>query len=152
MARNREPSPTPLFDWRPPEAPAVRYQAPEEVRAASLAASFVRAMQLAEEASGKSREEIAKSMSDYLQQPVSKAVIDQYMSEAREDYVINVVRFLAFMDATRDFRLLSLLAAPFGLAIIDEKYLAAVEEAMCAEQIEALDRRKALARRKWRGA
>lgn len=140
-----------LLDWQPPEIPAVRYR-PDEIRAASLRASFLRAMSLAEEHCQKNREGIAAEMAGYLGEEVSKRVLDQYMSEAREDYTINVVRFLAFIHATRDFRLLSLLTEPFGLAVIEEKYLGAVEEAMCAEQIEALDRRKTMARRKWRGS
>jgi len=139
-----------LLAWRPPEPPAVRYREPEAIRAASIAASFIRAMKLAEDFSGKSRDEIAAEMADYLGDGTTKNVLDQYMSEAR-DYTINVVRFLAFIHATRDFRLLSLLAAPFGLAVIEEKYLGAVEEAMCAAEIEALGNRKALARRKWKG-
>lgn len=149
--RRRDDKTLSLFDWVPPAAPAVRYDAPEEVRAASLAATFIRGMAKAEEQSGKSREDIAAAMSGYLQQPVSKAILDQYMSEGREDYVINVVRFLAFMDATRDFRLLSLLAEPFGLAVIEKRYLAAVEEAMYAAEIEEMQAMKSVARRKWKG-
>lgn len=151
MAPRRDNRTLDLLGWQPPEPPAVRYREPQAVRAATLTTSFIRAMHLAEEHAQKSREEIAAEMAAYLGDGTTKNVLDQYMSEAR-DYTINVVRFLAFIHATRDFRLLTLLAEPFGLAVIEEKYLAAVEEAMCAEQIEALDKRKALARRKWRGA
>ncbi len=150
--RSRDTDTMNLLDWTPPAVPAMRYEKPEEVRAAGLRSSFLRAMRLAEEASDKSREQIASDMAAYLGEEVSKAVLDQYMSESRETYTINVIRFLAFIHATRDFRLLSLLAEPFGLAVIEEKYLGAVEEAMCAEQMEALDKRRVLARRKWRGA
>lgn len=152
MARPRDTRTLDLLAWQPPEPPAVRYREPEQVRAASLRSSFLRAMHMAERDCDKPREQIAAEMAAYLGEDVSKAVLDQYMSEARETYTINVVRFLAFIHATRDFRLLSLLAEPFGLAVIEERYLGAVEEAMCAEQMEVLDRRRALARRKWRGA
>jgi hypothetical protein len=151
MARRPDTRTLDLLAWKPPAAPALRYEEPEAVRAASLRASFLRAMSLAVEHSQKSREQVAADMAAYLGEEVSKTVLDQYMSEARETYTINVVRFLAFIHATRDFRLLSLLAEPFGLAVIEERYLAAVEEAMCAEQIEALERRQTMARRKWKG-
>lgn len=142
-----------LLAWEPPEPPAVRYDEPEAVavRAASLRASVIRAMRMAESASGKSRDQIAAEMSEYLGEDVSKPVLDQYMSEAREDYTVNVVRFLAFLHVTGDRRPLTLLAEPFGLALIDDRYLAAVEEAMCAEKIEELQKRAGHARRRWKG-
>lgn len=151
MARSRDTRTLDLLSWQPPEAPAVRYEEPEAVRAATLRTSFIRAMRLAEEKSGKSREQIAAEMSEYLGEDVSKPVLDQYMSEAREDYTINIVRFLAFVHVTGDFRVLSLLTEPFRLAVIDDRFLGAVEEAMCAEKIEELHERKVQARRKWRG-
>lgn len=138
-----------LFDYKPPEVPVVRYDAPEEVRGSGLRSSFLRAMRLAEEESGKSRESIAAEMAEYLGEDVSKGVLDQYMSEARETYTINVIRFLAYVHATQDFRPLSLLTEPFGLAVIDARYLGAVEEAMCGEEIEKLEKRKKAARGKW---
>lgn len=146
----RDPRTPDLFDWAPPAM--LRAFPKERVRAASLRASVAKAIGLALKECGRSRETIAEEIGAYLGENCSKAMLDAYASESREDHVINVVRFLALVHATRDFRLLQLLAEPFGLAVIDERYLSAVEDAMYAEQIETLSQRQKIARRRWKGA
>lgn len=152
MARTRDTRTLDLLSWEPPApppSPALRYEQPDAIRAASMRSQFLRGMKLAEEDSGLGREQIAEAMAAYLGEDVSKSVLDQYMSESRADYTINVIRFLAFIHATKDYRLLSLLAEPFGLAIIEKRWLGAVEEARLAKDMEALEQQRRDARRRW---
>lgn len=150
MARQRADRHTlDLLSWQPPE-PTKAFPA-EKVRAASLRAMVAKAVSLALKECGKPRETVVEEIAEYLGETVSKNVLDAYASESREDHVINVVRFLALVHATRDYRLLQMLAEPFGLAVIDERYLPAIEDAVLDDKITELQQRRQLARRKWRG-
>lgn len=140
-----------LLKWQPPAPPVARFQ-PAEVRAETLRAQICRAMKLAAEDSGKSRDELAADMSAFLEEPVSKPALDAAISQARDDHTINVVRFIAFVMATRDMRLLNLVASQLGMVCIEERYLGAVEEAMLTERIEKDEAARKMARRRWKGA
>lgn len=146
-----------LLNWQPPEV--VRQFEPEQVRAASLRAAVAKAVGAALKDCAQTRECVAEAMSEYLGEPVGKNILDAYASEAREEHVINVVRFLALVHATGDDRLLQLLVEPFGLAVIDRKYLPAIEAEMAADLIDEMrakitqmEQRQALARKRWKGA
>lgn len=145
----RDPRTPDLFDWQPPAM--LRAFPAERIRAAGVRASVAKAIGLALRECGRTREQVADEIGAYLGEDISKNMLDAYASESRADHVINIVRFLALVHATRDFRLLQLLAEPFGLAVIDDRYLPAIEDAMYAEQIETLSQRQRLARRRWRG-
>jgi hypothetical protein len=149
MAR-RDRNTLDLLAWAPP-TPTQAFP-PEKVRAASLRAQVAKAVALALRECGKAREQVAEDVSEYLGEPMPKTMLDAYASESREDHVINVVRFLALVHATRDYRLLQLLAEPFGLAVIDSRYLPAIEDAVLDDKIAELTQRRQLARRKWKGA
>lgn len=113
-----------LLDWTPPE-PVTRFDE-DQVRAASIAGKVCRGVSVSlKEAAeqGLSREDIARAMSDFLGAEVSKNMLDAYASQAREDHIINVVRFIALIHATKDRRLLEMIAEMFGWAVIDRKYL-----------------------------
>lgn len=133
--RPRCPGTLDLLSWTPPVT-SVRF-AEEEVRAASLATQFCRAMTLAIKDSGKSRDEIAAEMSVYLGEDVSVAMLNAYTSEARESHTINVVRFLALIHATGDMRLLSLLTAPFDHVAMPVKFERLARAFMLREQVQA---------------
>lgn len=144
-----------LLNWEPPQTSASFPE--EQVRAASLRAQISKAVALALKDCGKNRDEVAKEIGEYLGEACSKNILDAYASESREDHVINVVRFMALIHATGDVRLLQMLAAPFGWAVVDERYLPAIEEAATGAQIEALQaeidklaKRQQLARKRWR--
>ena len=81
----------------------------------------------------------------------TKAMLDAYVSEAKEENVINAVRFAALVHATGDLRLLSVIPELFGQIVVPAKYQAAIEDAMIGDQIEELERRKRGARRQWKG-
>lgn len=138
-----------LLSWQPPE-PVAAF-APEQVRAASLKAALAKGVSLALKECGLDREAAAEAISDFLGERVSKDMLDAYASEAREDHVINVVRFQGLLHATGDRRLLQMLAEPMGWAVIDKRYLPAIESALLDEKIAELGQRKALAQRAMRG-
>jgi len=151
MARARRDTDTlDLLAWAPPEP--VRAYPEERVRAADLRSMVSKAVSNALRECGKPRDEIAAEMSEYLGEDVPGSMLDAYASEAREKHSINLVRFLALAHATGDAQpLLQLLAAHFGLAVIPDRYLPAIEDAIIADKIEELSARQKVARRNWRG-
>lgn len=127
-----------LLDWQP-TSPVVAYE-PEHVRAASLAKSLSKGISETLKSCGRTRGEIAKAMSDYLDETVSANILNAYASEARDEHIINVVRLIALIHATRDRRLLEMIASMFGWAVIERRHLPAIEMAELLESRAALDR------------
>jgi hypothetical protein len=150
MAKSRDDKTMNLFNWTPPQ-PAKAFE-PEKVRAADLRATFCRGMSLALKECGKPREQVAEEMGSFLGEGCPKNMLDKYVSEASEDHSVTLVRFSALVHATRDMRLLQMLAQQFGWAVIPEKFLPAIEEAVLADKIEELQQRQKMARRTWKGA
>jgi hypothetical protein len=151
MKAPRPPEQMDLLAWAPPE-PVRRFEE-HRVRAATLRERLARAIAAAlkdADAAGIGREEIAVRMSEYLGERVSKNMLDAYASQAREDHVISVVRLMALLHATRDARLLELLAEPLGWVVIDRKYLPLIELAAVRDQADALKRRAKEIRRQVR--
>ena len=122
--RARDPYTKDLLDWQPPE-PVVKFPA-EQVRAASLDQRLCKAMSLALKESAWSRETIASRMSEFLGERVSMAMLNAYVSPARDTHQISVVRFAALVHVTQDRRLLELLAELFGWSVVDERYADAI--------------------------
>jgi hypothetical protein len=129
-----------LLDWQPPQ-PVARFPE-EQVRAASLAARISRAVAATLHDAEAEREAIAARMSAFLGERVSPAMLDAYASQARDDHRISVPRFLALIHATRDRRLLELLAEPMGWAVIDRRHLPLIEVAAIREHEDELRRRR----------
>lgn len=94
---------------------------------------------------GRSREVIAEEMG------VSPNTLNNYASAGQEGHSIRLDQAIALVAATGDPRVLAQELAPLGFAVIPERFLGAVEEAMCAEQLEVIQARQKMARRKWRG-
>jgi hypothetical protein len=135
-----------LLDWTPPQA-ALAFDE-RRVRAATLHQRLARAVGVALAECGRSRPAVARSMSEYLGEPVSTAMLDAYASPGRDTHRIGAARLLALVHATGDRRLLQLLAEPFGWAVIDARHLALIEAALLREQEDELRRRReALLRR-----
>ncbi len=139
-----------LFSWKP--KPVLQAFDAVKIRAASLRSTISKGVSLALKECGDSRETVAEKISEYLGEDCPKSMLDAYASEAREEHTVNVVRFVALIHATRDIRLLNMIAEPFGWAVIPAKYLPAIDEAVLADTIEELQQRKALARKTWKGA
>jgi hypothetical protein len=124
-----------LLSWVAPQP--VKAFAPERVRAASLSATLSRGV--SEALKGRSRDQVAQEMSDYLGETISTNMLDKYASEAAAEHVVNMVRFIALIHATKDRRLLQLIAEPFGWSVVEQRHLDAIELAAALEERERLN-------------
>lgn len=122
-----------LLDYQPPKNPLQAFPS-EKVRAASLAASIARAVSVSLKECGRSRDQVAQEMSAYLGEAISENMLNAYASEARAEHIINVVRFVALIHATRDRRLLELVAERFDWAVVDRRDVLAIETAELEER------------------
>lgn len=123
-----------LFTWQPPQPPEPAAQFGEdEVRGASWDAKICRAMSLALDECGLTREEVAERMSACIGRTVSKAMLDAYTSEARDNHTISITRFLALVHATGDFRLLGLLEGLFDRSSIENRHVGLIRAAQRRE-------------------
>lgn len=139
-----------LSEWTPPRV-AVTFEATERVRAISFGQRISRAVSEVLRDSSRSREEIAAAMSDFLGEEMSKNMLDAYASTARESHTISLERAFALLHATGDARIFGMELSRFDYAVIPERYVGAVEDAMIEDQKEQLKRRQLAARRKWKG-
>ena len=138
-----------LLDWEPPTL--LRRFEPQRVRAATLQARIARAVSEALKDHDGSRADVAAAMSQYLGERVTKSALDGYASEARSDNSISFVRLIALTDVTGDLRPLQLAAELFDHAVIERRYLPAIEDAMWDDRIEEAKAHKRHARRAWKG-
>lgn len=146
--RARDPYTKDLLAWQPPE-PVVRF-APDQVRAASVDQQLCKAMKVALFDSKLDRDWVAARMSDFLGERISLAMLNAYVSPARDTHQISVVRFLALVHVTQDRRLLELLADPMGWSVVDERYADVIAEVELAEKREEIDRQLTVRRMKRR--
>jgi hypothetical protein len=116
---------------------------PEAVRAATLAGRISRAVAHTLRECTRDRDEIAKGMTSFLGERVSTAMLNGYASQARDDHNISAVRLIALAHATADARLLDLLAAELGLAVVDRSDLARLQLLRLQDQERELKRRMA---------
>lgn len=130
-------------DWTPPVV-EVRFEA-GRVQAPTRAERIARAVSATLEECARSRAEVAEAMG------ISDNALNAYASQARNDHNISLDRAFGLIEATHDPRILAIELDRLGFVIIPKAYLGAVEEAMCADQIEHLETRKKLARRSWKG-
>lgn len=151
MARARkDPLTADLFDWTPP-AIVDRYE-PRAVQAVDWRGRMSRAVAETLSASEMSREEIAQAMGLWLGEEVPVSTLSAYASQAREEHTISLIRAFALIVVTGDGRLLQLMAEEIGQAVIADRYIGAVHEAMIEAQLEELAVSKRAARRRWKGA
>ena len=150
MSRRRDDRTFDLLAWEPPET--AKAFPPEKIRAASLRAMVCRAVSASLKECGKDREQISSEIGEYLGETCPKNMLDSYASAAREDHTIPLVRFLGLVHATRDIRLLQVLAEQFGWAVIPAKYLPAIEESIINDKIEELTQRRGVVRKLWKGS
>lgn len=139
-----------LLDWVP-ASPVIAYVA-ERVRAATLARSVSKAVSETLKSCGRSRAEVARAMSDYLDgDTVTENVLNAYASESRADLIISITRLDALIAVTKDRRLLELLAARHGWAVIDRRHLPAIKMAELLEHREEVNAEIDFQRRQIRG-
>ncbi|MFT0860603.1 hypothetical protein [Ancylobacter sp. G4_0304] len=152
MNRRRDTRTLDLFaDWTPP---AVTDRPDERVLCARTLRERI-ALAVAEVLDGckeKSREQIAEEMTEYLGgEAVSKAMLDNYASQAKDEHTISYGRLVALCAVTGDHRPLQLALDPLDRVSIETRYVGAIQEAMAREQMERLDRIARAGRRQWRG-
>lgn len=139
MAKPRDRSTLDLFrDFTPPPVVA-RFEA-ERVRAATLSARIARAVSECLRDCGVSREAVAERMSRYLDESVTKAMLDAYASPARESHAISVHRLVALVVATGDVRLLNAVLADTDTIAVAARYEALIHREQAKELREKLDR------------
>jgi len=145
MARRRSPDQLDLLCWEPSK-PVLAFD-PVSVRGASIAVSIAKGVSQALRGCGRTRDDVARLMGEYLDEVVSEHMLNAYASEARSEHIINLVRFVALIHVTRDRRLLELIAAQFDWAVIERRYLPAIEYAERLEDIAERNREADMLRR-----
>ena len=87
----------------------------------------------------RSRHEIAGAVSALLDEPVTKAMLDAYASEARDAHNISAARLLALVAVTERFELLDSLLRRIGAAVLVGDELHAVRLGHLEAQRRRLD-------------
>lgn len=151
MARpSRDTLTSDLFrDYRP-EPVVERFDA-EAVKAWNPAVRLAKAIALALDEAQMSREEIAAAMSDVLKSPISKAVLDGYASQAREQ-AISAVRLAALVEVTGDIRPLNTLLESSGLIVVPQKYEALLRREKAREIRDRAEREEQAADAEWKAS
>ncbi|MBB4955358.1 hypothetical protein H4S14_003490 [Agrobacterium vitis] len=147
MSKRRDPHTMDLFrDYQPPEVVA-RF-APEVSKGGTLDVKIARVLSEAMSRSGKSREQIAADMSEYLSQNVTENMLDCYASPARRDHKITLERFIALVDATDCFELLNFICEFSGFVAVPARYAEVIRLWQTEEKLADLERQRAALRGK----
>ncbi|MGE0256964.1 MAG: hypothetical protein AB7N54_20050 [Alphaproteobacteria bacterium] len=149
MARPRRDTGTlDLLAWAPPQIDA-RFD-PSRVRAHSDRVRMARAIAEAIKESSKSRDAIHAAMVEHLGRDFGRHAFDRCTAPSAENE-FSVSKLIAFLAAVPDLRVVNALLEGTEFVAIPRQYLGAVEEAICADQLEALEARRKAARRQWKG-
>ena len=149
MSRRRDTLTIDLFKEYQPTAVVERFDG-DEVKAWSLAGRLSKAIALTMEESGMARDEIAAAMSDITKTSISKATLDAYASQAKEQNQIPAVRLAALVTVTGDARALNVLLEEAGLIVIPKKYEALLKRERARELREQCEREEKAADAEWR--
>jgi len=138
-----------LLNWRPKEPPKSAPAA--KPGGIGLADRISRAVADALREYDMPRDRIAAAMSDYLGEEVSAHMLNAYASQAKPDHRISYSRLIALAHVIGRPDLLEIGAEAVGCAVIDRRYLPAIQEAMLTDQREEIERQIQSLRRQWRG-
>lgn len=127
-----------LLNWEPPQI--VKRYDEERVRTHSLNHKISRAIAETLSETELERADVARRMSEFLGEEVSRNMLNAYASPAREDHNISYVRLLALMHATNDVRLLQIGAEMFGHVVAENKYLDWIKLGMEADRRDQAQR------------
>lgn len=125
-------------DWTP--RPLVQRYADPVVRASSLRDKTALAVAATLRDCELPRDDIAKRMSDWLGEDVSKPMLDAYASTAKSEHTISFLRIIALAHVSGDIRLLQMAAELLGYAVIESRWLPWVEVGQLADKKEEIDR------------
>jgi hypothetical protein len=130
--------------------PVVERFAADQVRTPSLPARISLAVAQTLKDHGGDRASVAKEMSAYLDEPVTKAMLDAYASQARESHNIPAHRLIALVLVTGDARPLNALLVDAELITVPAKYEALIRRELLKEAAAKIERETAAADADWR--
>lgn len=131
-------------------APAVARFDADRVRGATINSRIAKALSAVLKDAGRSRDVIAQEMSAYLGEPVSRASLEAFASEAKEGHTISAPRLVALFVVTGDLRLLNAVLADTGAIVVEERYEALIRRERFAELEERASRERQAADAAWR--
>lgn len=138
-----------LFNDFAPQNAVARFAA-EQVSAPKLNERVARAIARTLKDHAADRATVAKDMSAWLDEPVSKAMLDAYASQARADHNIPAHRLIALVIVTGDARPLNALLADAGLVVVDARYEALIRRELLRDAKARLEREEQNADAEWR--
>ena len=138
-----------LFREVEPTAIVERF-ADEVVRADTLAGKVSRAVKATLDAFGRSREDVARSISDFLGDECSRAMLDKYASQGAAEHTISAVRLAALVSVTGDPRPLNALLESLGLIVVPKRYEWLIRRERANELKKLAEREAAAADAQWR--
>jgi hypothetical protein len=122
----------------------------EQVKAWSTGGRLAKAIAICMEDSGLTREEIAVQMSEITKASISKALLDAYASQAKEQNQISAVRLAALVAITGDARPFNVLLEEAGLIVVPKKFEALLKRERARELRQQLEREEQAADAQWR--
>ncbi|AEQ50785.1 phage regulatory CII family protein [Pelagibacterium halotolerans] len=138
-----------LRDFTP--APIVERFDDEAVKAFSIAARLAKAITATFADADMDRRQLAQDMSEFLQDDVSKHMLDKYASSSAE-HQISAVRLLALVAVTEDVRPLNTLLKEAGLIAVPAEYEALLRRERARELKEKIEREEQIADAAWRAS
>lgn len=138
-----------LLSWAPPAPPKpTRIERPAgEDLAARIALEVATALR--EASATMTREEIAEAMGAYLGESISRGMLDQYASQAKDGHNISAYRLAALAHVLGRPQLLLTLAAVCGCTVVEQRWVPAIQEAQLIVELEDKERQRKAARLKW---
>lgn len=137
-----------LFRDYAPEPVVARFN-DDEVRAFTLAGRLSKAVGLTLDEAAPSRAEVAKAIGAYLDDELSKSMLDKYAASGSE-HSISAIRLAALVAVTGDARALNTLLAEIGLIAVPKKYEALLRRERARELAERAEREALAADAEWR--
>jgi hypothetical protein len=130
-------------------APVVPRFTDDQVKAWSRARRLSKAIARTLEDAEANRDEIAEAMSDFLEERISKPMLDNYASQEK-DHAISAVRLAALVAVTGDARALNTLLSEVGLIVIEAKYEALLKREKARELREWAEREERSSDAEWK--
>jgi hypothetical protein len=137
-----------LLSWEPPKV-APRFEE-TRVRASSLARKVCRVLAESLKEDGRSREDIAAQLSEFLGEEISRDSMDAWTSEARENNNISAYRYFALARILGSAEMLNELLTDTNMIVVDQKYQPLIERELALEKKEALEQFIASRDKEWR--
>ena len=138
--RFRDPLTKDLFDWQPPQV-AVGYGSEVTGRGRldnRIARLIGQALRDARD-DGKTRAQVARSMSEFLGRSISEAMLNKWSSEGSEDHRIPLDAFIALVHATEVRALLGFVPGEFGLTVVEDEYAEMITDQLLDDHMKEME-------------